>query len=125
MANNTRTKKTRHKVASAKPPTGLAERLLDQLVAFRPMEVTTLETAKGMVEATVCQIVSIDQEEAVHVRDAFPVFWTVVRDQLKHASPETPWIAGVFEQVGRAYRLRELTEEETKRVAAALDQLPD
>lgn len=53
------------------------------------------------------------------------MFWMVIRDQLKHASPEIPWIAGVFELVGRAYRLRELTEEETTRVVAALDQLPD
>lgn len=58
--------KIRHKVASVGPPTGPADELLDQLVAFRPIEVKALETARGATEATVCQVVSIDQNGAMH-----------------------------------------------------------
>lgn len=125
MANSTRTKKTRHKVASVPPPTGLAEELLDQLVAFRPIEVTPLETSLGVSEATICQVVTVDATNSPHNRGEIPIFWVVVRDQLRHATSDVPWIAGVFIQVGRAYRLRELTADETARVVTALDQLPD
>jgi hypothetical protein len=107
------------------PPTGLADELLDELAAFRPIEVTTVETQMGISEATIAQVVTVDADGVPHNRGEVPIFWIVVRDQLRRdTSPEVPWAAGVLTRSGRAYRLRDLTPAELARVQAALDQLP-
>ncbi|MDX6308744.1 MAG: hypothetical protein QOI06_1790 [Nocardioidaceae bacterium] len=117
--------KPRRLVASVPPPTGLTDELLGQLVAFRPIEVKTLETARGMVEATICQVVSIDENEEVHDRGELPVYWEYVREQLRQVTPEIPWVSGVLTKPARAYRLRELDEDQTERIVAAVHELSE
>jgi hypothetical protein len=119
------TNTSRHPVASVPAPTGLAEELLDQLVAFRPIEVTTVENQMGTAEATIAQVVTIDADGGPHSRGEVPIFWLVVRDQLRTATPQVPWVGGVLTRSGRAYRLRELSPAEVARVTTALDKLPD
>jgi hypothetical protein len=123
--SNTPSTNAGHQVASVAPPTGLADELLDELAAFRPIEITIVETQMGTSEATIAQVVTIDPSGAPHNRGEIPIFWIVVRDQLRAATPEVPWVAGVLTRSGRAYRLRELTPTELARVTAALDRLTD
>ncbi|MDX6309664.1 MAG: hypothetical protein QOI06_2710 [Nocardioidaceae bacterium] len=125
MPSATRGKKQRHNVASVPPPVAFGEDLLDQIVAFRPIEITTVETSRGMTEATICQVVTVEPDGQPRNRGEIPILWIVVRDQLRAATTDVPWIAGVLTKAGRAYRLRDLTPEETDRVRTALDQLPD
>ena len=122
---NTAIKKPGQIVASVAPPTGLADELLDDLAAFRPIEVATVETQMGVSEATIAQVVTVDASGAPHNRGEVPIFWIVVRDQLRAATPDVPWVAGVLTRSGRAYRLRDLTPAELERVTAALDRLPE
>lgn len=124
MTTKTRTGK-RPQVASVPAPLGLAEELLDQLAAFRPIEITTLETSLGDSEATIAQVVTVDDDGTPHNRGEVPIFWMVVRDQLRGATPEVPWIAGALSKAGRAYRLRELAPEELAVVTSAVGQLPE
>jgi hypothetical protein len=109
--------------ASVEPPTRLADDLIDQLVAFRPGEVVEVETVLGTSTATMAEVLVIDEGGVGFSRGIIPVFWVVIRDQLRRATPAVPWIAGVFTAVGRAYRLRELTVDEAARVQKALAAL--
>jgi hypothetical protein len=125
MTTTTRRKGAHPAVASVAPPTGLADELLDQLAAFRPIEVATIETARGESEATITQIVTVAPDGTARSRGEVPVFWMIVREQLRAASDQVPWIAGVLTKAGRAYRLRDLTPAELSLVSAAIDQLSD
>jgi hypothetical protein len=109
--------------SSVEEPPSLAEELLGRLVVFKPGETRLVDTELGESPATFTHVVSIDADGQMHDHEERPIFWTVVRDQLRHATPERPWIAGRFIKGGRAYRLARLTEADTTTVSKALDQI--
>ncbi len=113
-------------VASVPEPVSLAEGLIDQVVAFRPIREEEVETLMGSSLATIAQLVIVDSDGGSQDRGELPIFWVVVRDQLREtASTETPWVAGVFTKTGRAYRLRPLTPAQSRLVEQAIAGLPE
>lgn len=113
-------------VASVPEPTSLAEELLDQVVAFRPICEEAVETQMGSSVATLAQVVTVDDGGRPQDRGEVPVFWQVVRAQLRAtASEQVPWVAGVFTKEGRAYRLRPLTAAQSQSVESALANLSE
>ena len=107
----TRTKKT-VSFASAQN-TSTADELLDSLVAFRPIETKTIETKIGDSEATICQIIVIDEDGQPTDLGERPIFWQVVRQQIAQASEAVPWIVGRLVKSGQAFRLDPLNEVDT------------
>ncbi len=117
---------TTTKVASVPEPISLGDELLDQVVAFRPIREEEVETPLGTSVATLAQVVIVDSDGRAQDRGELPIFWVVVRDQLREtASAETSWVAGVFAKTGRAYRLRPLTPAQTRLVEQAIADLPE
>jgi hypothetical protein len=115
-------KSTPPRFASVKTPPSLAEELLGRLVLFKPGETRLVDTELGESTATFARVVSIDTAGAVHDHGERPIFWTVVRDQLRDAAtPERPWIAGRLIKTRRAYRLAPLTAEDAKTVNKVVD----
>jgi hypothetical protein len=109
--------------ASVETPPSLAEELLGRLVVFQPGETRLVDTELGESTATFARVVSIDAAGVVQDHEDRPIFWTVVRDQLRAATADRPWIAGRFVKTGRAYRLAPLTAADAKTVGKALDQV--
>jgi hypothetical protein len=114
---------TAPRFASVETPPTLAEELLGRLVLFKPGETRLVDTELGESTATFAHVVSIDASGAVQDHEERPIFWTVVRDQLRAATPERPWIAGRFVKAGRAYRLAPLTAADATTVSKALGQV--
>lgn len=108
--------------ASASNPSS-AEELLGRLVAYRPIEVRTVETRLGISEATYCQLLDIEAGGSATDLGERPIFWQIVRQQLAKATKEVPWIAGRLMQSGQAYHLEPLTPTEEQIVGAALASL--
>jgi hypothetical protein len=100
-----------------------AEEMLDKLVGFRPIETRAVETKIGISEATIAQAVEVADDGTVTDLGERPIFWQVVRRQLAAATPSTPWVAGRLVQSGQAFRLLDLTAEETTAVRGALAKL--
>jgi hypothetical protein len=109
--------------SSVEEPPSLAEELLGRLVLFKPGESRLVDTELGESTATFAHVVSIDSDGQMHDHEERPIFWTVVREQFRRATPEQPWIAGRFVKGGRAYRLARLTADDTTTVSKALDQI--
>ena len=112
-------------VASVPEPTPLSAELTGQLAAFQPREEVTLEISGDEVEATLARVVRIGADGQPEDLGERPIFWVVVRDQLKMATPDVPWVTGVLVQAGRAFRLRPLTAAELKLVETGLSRLLD
>lgn len=112
-------------VASVPEPVSLAEELLDQVVAFRPTREEEVETQMGSSDATFAQVVAVDSNGEAHDRGELPIFWLVVRAQLRKASPEVPWVAGVLAKPGKAYMLRPLSAEQNRLVEEAIARLSE
>lgn len=112
------------KFASVSEPPSVGEQLLDRTIAVCPLREEHVETLLGTSEATVSRLVVVDANGEADDRGEVPLFWTVVRDQLRaQASEEVPWVAGVLVKSGRAYRLRPLNAAQTRLVATALASL--
>lgn len=97
-----------------------ADAWLDQLLAIRPLRTEDIETRLGAREATIAQVVEIGPSGAVTDHGESPIWWSVVRGQLRAATAEQPWVAGRFVKVGNAFRLDSLTDTEELVVTTAL-----
>lgn len=101
-----------------------ADELLGRLIACRPIEDRMFDTKVGSSTATVCQLVTVDDDGTPDDLGERPIFWQVVRRQLTAATKATPWIAGRLVQAGQAYKLDSLTDHDAGLVARALASLP-
>jgi len=126
MTSSTSTAPSRNKTApafaSASNPSS-ADQLLGRLVAYRPIEVRSVETKLGASEATFCQLLDIAPDGTAIDLGERPIFWQVVRQQLAKATEQVPWIAGRLVQSGQAYRLDALGPSDEPAVTTALAAL--
>ena len=97
---------------------------LDQLLVLQPIRTEVLETRVGEREATFARVIECTEGGAVHHGEK-PIWWSVVRGQLRAATPAAPWVAGRLVKLGNAYRLDGITPGEEAQVDAALTQVAD
>src|SRR3954454_12243421 len=113
-------------VASVPEPASLAEELIGQVVAFRPIREEEVETPLGVSDATWAHVVAINDAGHAQDRGELPIFWVVVREQLRRqASPDVPWVAGVLSKEGRAYRLRPLSAAQGQTIESVIAGLSE
>ncbi len=97
---------------------------LDQLLAIQPLRTELVTTQHGEREATFARVIEVTDDGPVdHGERA--IWWSVVRGQLRQATPASPWVAGRLVKLGNAYRLDSLTPEEEVRIAEALTTVDD
>lgn len=101
-------------------PTSLGEQLAEHLVAIRPIRVEVVTTKHGDGEATIAEVIEISDHGHPIEHGEIPLFWVVVCEQLKAATPEAPWVAGRLVRVGKAYRLDSLSGPEEALIERAL-----
>lgn len=100
--------------------TSIADELLGSLVAFRKIEVTTIETKVGISDATLCETLLVRNDGSfTHLGERL-IFWGVVRRQLEACTEAVPWVAGRLVMSGQAYLLDPLTEADTAAIRKAL-----
>ncbi len=105
-------------------PASLGEKLLDRIVAFRPIREEEVETQRGRSVALVTRVLSVDEQGRSRDHGELPVFWVVVRDQiLRQSTAQVPWVAGVLVRNGRAYRLRSLTDAQRQQISQVIAEL--
>src|SRR4051794_26576371 len=84
------------------------EQWLGSLLAIRPIRDEVVATKLGDTEATIPEVLEIGADHIAEHGET-PIFWAVVRGQLKKATSETPWVVGRLVRVGNAYRLEEVS----------------
>jgi hypothetical protein len=102
------------------PDVSVGGLLLDRVVALRPILEDVVDTKLGPSAATVTHVLEIEGDGTYIDHGEIPLFWSLVRRQLAHATPEQPWVVGVLTRSGAAYRLEQLNELQTTAVTKAL-----
>ena len=87
--------------------TGRSSDLVGELVLLRPLEDVEkdIDTSTGRSTARFCEALIVEGPNGAYRNlGETPIFWEIVRRQLREASP---WLAGYVRKVegGRAYRI--------------------
>ena len=110
------------RLSCAGVPVMLGEDLLDEVAAFCPIDIRTFETEYGTGAATWAEVLRVESDGSVTDFGERPIFWVVVRKQLRRSSRSSPWVVGRLVRSNRAYKLQPLGRGESRKVAAALDR---
>ena len=99
------------------------EQLCDRMLLIRPLHTEVIPTKLGDAEATFAEVIEVIESGDPVLRGEFPIFWSVVQQQLLQATAAQPWVAGRLCKVGNAYRLDPLTQAEAALADKAMAQV--
>ena len=97
--------------------------LSERLLLIRPLHTEVIPTKLGDAEATFAEVIEVTASGDPVRHGEFPIFWSVVCQQLLQATTTQPWVAGRLVKIGNAYRLDPLTDAEAALADKAMVQV--